>query len=559
MDREVDKTRERIGFGKLDDDQRKKLFKTFVDHGGKVADTKKRIATTAKRKPQVIPKKIKETPEPQKIQGKEAFKPKRPSIPVAPKASEEVIKKEAKKAKIFDLVKIYIKGQVLKVFTLSGNQFKDTFMNSLKKQTEECFKDLDNSISKMLKDESSIKGEILLLSEGQEKTFYEFIVRMKAFYNENEFIEILRVVSEKRIPDISHKELFKKFFKRIYILGQYPNTCKKYLFKAVDIQDKYKKIQRDIVPKMKKRLKKAIDIILVDSLMKLHIILCKMEKSYYPLYSQMLDDFLEITEKDKIGYITQMEKKRKIEESKKGRERLATSLEKEKEEIKVPKHIERGFPIINKAVEKFEKVHANDEHSPIALIENIDKMYRTFILLDTFDREYSFILTGGKITFNIEYMEQEKVDIKEDLSHAYLLFTEAQGEVRDYLETVKEIRKTENDIRLTSYQKSAAIEKLSEKSTDLSNKSRRKTAEVMKTIESILQTVIKDYNGDRILVQNYDKVLSFDKNIDGEKILDGKRTIEAIIETFLFSSTFAFILKFGELSGSGIFIEPTDK
>ena len=78
---------------------------------------------------------------------------------------------------------------------------------------------------------------------------------------------------------------------------------------------------------------------------------------------------------------------------------------------------------------------------------------------------------------------------------------------------------------------------------------------MMKTIENTLSIVISDFNSSNRLLQNPDAVLRFDKEIDGEKILNGKKMIEAIIEAFLFASSFAFLLNFGDLSGSGIYIE----
>jgi len=67
--------------------------------------------------------------------------------------------------------------------------------------------------------------------------------------------------------------------------------------------------------------------------------------------------------------------------------------------------------------------------------------------------------------------------------------------------------------------------------------------------------VINDYKGEKILLQNPEEYLRFDPNIDGHKKLDGRRVIEAIIETFLFTATFAFLLSYGDLSGPDMYVE----
>jgi hypothetical protein len=78
----------------------------------------------------------------------------------------------------------------------------------------------------------------------------------------------------------------------------------------------------------------------------------------------------------------------------------------------------------------------------------------------------------------------------------------------------------------------------------------------MDAIHNTLSAVINDYNGQRRLLQNPDERLDFSENLDEVKRLQGKKVIEAVVEAFLYSSAFHFILTYGELSGSGLTIEP---
>ena len=294
-----------------------------------------------------------------------------------------------------------------------------------------------------------------------------------------------------------------------------------------------------------------------------HIIVCKMSKIFYTLYSQDIDEFLGITEQDKIGYITELERKKRIEKLKTQKQHLKQqgemSTEKKSEEIKIPKHVDIGLNLLYETVKTYEQTHMSDGNNLILLMDGDDKMYKTALLLEVFDNEYSFILTTGKIAFTIDYRDQKKVDIKEDLSHAYLLVNEAREDVNDYMEVIKEIKKAEEDLRLTMHQKSFILNSLSKKRSVLSRSSRKKCTDVMKQIESILSIVITDYNSTRRLLQNPDELLYFDKHVNGEKKLHGKKTIEAIVEAFLFSAAFAFLLRYGELSGLGLSIDATDQ
>ncbi len=565
MNKDFEKLRKKTGIDELETQQRKKLFKEFMEHGGKIINEKKPQKEKIVRSDYVdrLPYK-KAAAASQKPGQRVIIKPEKKA---AEKRITAPIRKKRfnwKKVKIRDLLGIYIRGLVFKVFTAAGNRFSDNFIKYINKQIKESFLDLNITIGSVLKGSDSIKENIHRLSTSENSTFYEFLVRLSLLYNENEFISITKVISNKSLPKPEYVDIFKQFFKRMYILGQFPDLCRLYIDKSIDIQGKKKMIKPEIIPSIKAQLKKDINILLGDFLFKFHIILCRLARTYYPLYSQNLDDFLEITEKDKIGYITREEKKKRIEELKRQKESLKqkhqisqdTGLE--KEEINIPRHVERGLPLLEKVIENIEKLPISDEINPLLLMDEKDKMYKSIIFFNNFDDQYSFILTTSKISFNIDYRDQKKIDIKGDLNNAYLLLSEARGELKNYLEIIKEIKKTHDDIRLTGYQKRVALDSLENKRSVLSMKARRGFTEVMKTIENVLSIVITDYNSSKRFLQNPNDALYFDRSIDGEKMLHGKKIIEAIIESFLYASSFAFLLNFGELSGGGLFIKSAE-
>jgi hypothetical protein len=84
----------------------------------------------------------------------------------------------------------------------------------------------------------------------------------------------------------------------------------------------------------------------------------------------------------------------------------------------------------------------------------------------------------------------------------------------------------------------------------VNRKTRARTAELLNSIQSTLSGVIMDYNEHNLLLANPDEVLSFDESYDRETCLSGKRVIEAVVEVFLFTSAFHFLLWQGGLSGA---------
>jgi hypothetical protein len=572
MPEDFDNLREKAGINKLDLDQRKKLFKNFVTHGGKVIDEKKKprgIITGSRRRPgrtdagtshaKTGTKPVKNgtvsgKPDLKQVTQKEKTLKPLPQSITSPKKTRE----KKTRFKLGDRARTFSKGIMLSVFTLGGKRFTKKFVKYVNKQIKESMINLNLTVSTILHGNYSVREDINRLSTGDNAVFYELLVRLNAIYDEQDFNNISKLISNRNIPPSEYLELFKGFYKRMYILGQYREMCKLYIEKSIDIQSKRKKIDEGIAPNVKSQLKKDVDLILGDLLDKIHIIICKMGRGFYPPYSQKLDDFLAISEQDKIGYISRLERKKREEELKKKqreRQKAHEDAMKKDEEIKVPKHVLRGFPLINKEIEKYEETMESSTHHPLLAMDRRDKMFKCIELFNIFDDQYSFILTTSKINYNIEFRDQKKIDIKEELSHAYLLMSETREDIKNYLDIAVEIKKTRDNLRLSSHQKSRLLDTHSKKQSLLSGKCRNKLIDVMKDIENTLSIVISDYNTAKQILQNPDEHLYFDEIIDGEKRLQGKKNIEAILETFLFAATFAFLVAYGELSGIGLLVE----
>ncbi len=543
-----DRLRKKTGIDRLDDTQRKRLFHEFVEHGGEIIDEKKQGEKLPPEKPRDR-EAVRQAARVEKRIKLPAQKP-----PAVRQKSRPRIRK---KSKPFTGIKVYVKGLFSKVFAVNG-KFSDRFVRFFGGEAKNHFLDLNLTVSSFLDGKSSIVREIKKASTGESSTFYELIIRLRTLYDDKEFSSIEKAVGRKSIPVGPYIEIFKSFFKKMYILGQFTDLSKFYLQKAVGIQQSTGTRTPEDAEVTKGGLKNDVDVILIDILGKFHAIVCRMYRVYYPLFSQELDDLLGITEQDKIGYITHIERKKRAEELKRIKEYLKgkqeEAHEKVAEEVAIPRHIQRGLPILQKTIEEFER-QTYGEDAIFSLFHPADKMYRSAVFMEIFEKEYSFVLTTGKIVFTIDYREQKKIDIKEDLNHAYLLFSEARHEVKDYIDILKEYRKADENLRLTVLQKSSILESLNKKRSIASRNARYRIAEAMKAIQNTLSVVIDDYNSSKRLLENAEESLHFNEKIDGPKKLNNKKVIEAVVDVFLFASTCAFLLTYGELSGSGLTTE----
>ncbi len=558
---DINRTREKIGIDKLDPEQRKKLFQEFVRHGGHVIDeSKRKRGVIIRKKPYSGPREVE-----YQVRHGESYKNKVQLEKHPVTSKKKPLPSKKKKYRIIDRTVLLFLGIKNRVISFPGKKLSKNLLKFIEKDLYNSINDIHVALSPIVGDNSAIKKIILLKSRGSNNLFYEMIYRLYDLFNEDELKAIIKVLTDKKtVPETKYIYIFKPFFKKLYILSQYVNEAKLYVEKAIYIYQKKRNIDTTITDQMIAHLKFCVDRILKDFFYQLHILLCLIARRFMPLYSQKLDDFLEIIEKDRIGYIVKTERKKYLEILKRRKELLEKSKKEpakvdEKEKVEIPKHIKRGIPLVNNLFGKYIEIINFDSENKLRILEENDKLFKTAVLVEIFEKEYSFILTAGKIKFNIDYREGKKIDIKEDLGNAYIKFNKAREEMDEYIEIIKEMNKTEDNPKLTLHQKDVLIDSLKKKRAILNRSLRSKLSEIMKEIEDILSTVILDYNEERHLVQNPDERLYFDPKIDGQKHLNSKKVIEAIIEAFLFVSTFSFMLRFGELSGSGIYISEEDK
>ncbi len=547
MVRDIDKTREKVGIDKLSMKERDGLFRQFVEHGGKIEyKINRNLSGQMANRCKSGPLKVSESPGPALQENRKSQQG-----PVNDSSQNRIydrikLQRPVNKNRLADLLILGFKGFMLKVTTFGGKKITHSFIKEFHEQIRWYFEEISVTLSSILENEPAVVEQIKRMSKGVNSIFYEVLVRLTALYDETEFLKIAVVFSRKKIPSDIYMKIFKQFFKKLYILAQFKNVCKSHVDKAVVLKGVKNNNTRHVVFTVNNQLNKDMDVLFDDFLKKFHIILCRMARSYYPLFSQEFNDFLDISAKDRLGYITRMEKKKKKEEFYDRSCTIKNGKTKENKIVKIPEHIKKEIPVIRNIIEKYEDDRHYDLKCPIRVLDKEDTMYNAVVLLDIFDMRYSFLLSSSKTHYNIDYRDRRKINIKEELNHSYLLFNEAWDEAKGYVGIVKEIRDVQNNGRLTVYQRSVLLDTLVKKKTISRRNMNKRVTDVMKTIEKIMETVILDYDSDKRLLQNPDEILMFDEKIDRGKSSDGKRVIEAITEAYLFSAVFPYATGSGE-------------
>jgi hypothetical protein len=573
IDLDIEMTKLRVGVGELDQKERKRLLNQFIAHGGKVlrgdaasADTSHGIASWHAGKGGKAGISLRGSARGGVLRTYRkaergavktgATAERSAETPSAPAVSHRIL--VAENPRFTDLLRIRLDGMRRKVFAFGGNRLNEKFVRIVRAEMGERLKELHLALGSILQGEVSVINEIRKVSTGENSTFYEVLLRLDALYDEKEFGAIQRAVSSRRVPEKTALPLLQRFFKKIYILSEFRPVCKMCALKAVRIQGRDGKIHPEALLALEDQLSLAVDFILEECCPKFHLLLCKMARRYIPLHTRELDEFLGVTREDVLGYITLMLKKQRIEELRKLRamtgeprpaaDRADPTAGAPPASPAISPHIESGLSLIRTSLERYELVYGSDPSNQIIPLGENDPLYKPLMLLDVFDREYSFILTTGKISFNIDYREQKRINVKEELGYAYLLLNETWEEAKTYFDTVKEMRESSGSVRLTPYQKFLEEKTLERKRSIAGKRLKGRIKEVMRAIERVLDIVIADYNSSGRLIQNPDEVLHFDTNIDGEKTVHGKKVIEAVMEAFQFAATVQFLIESPESS-----------
>jgi hypothetical protein len=561
FDLEIEMTKIRVGVGELDQKERKRLLNQFIAHGGKVlrgdaanGAAARRAGRTDDGSPRgaargeilrTYRKADRGTAKADAAAAARAEAPLSPAVPLRVAVTE--------KPRFTDLLRIQLEGMRRKVFAFGGGRLHERFVRLVRLEMGERLKELHLALGSILRGEVNVINEIRKASTGENSNFYEMLLRLDALYDEKEFGAIQRAVSGRRVPDKFALPLLQRFFKKIYILSEFRSVCKMCTLKAVGIQGRDGGIHSEALLALEDQLSRAVDFILGECCPKFHLLLCKIARRYIPLHTRELDEFLGVSREDVLGYITLMQRKQRMEELRKlraaaGEPRSAAeggsaAAGASPASPVVSPHIESGLPLIRDSLERYELLYGSDPSNQIVQLGERDPLYMPLMLLDIFDREYSFILTTGKIFFNIDYREQKRINIKEELGYAYLLLNETWEEAKAYFTAVKEMRENSVDFRLTPYQKYLAEKTLGRKRSMAGKRLMDRIKEVMRAIEHVLDTVIADYNLSGRLMQNPDEVLLFDTNIDGDKVVHGKKVIEAVMEAFHFAATVPFLIE----------------
>lgn len=554
MSRALDDTRRSIGVDGMEDAEKRLLFNKFQEHGGEVIKESSRKPLTAERERQ-----RELTKQRGSVSGNSG------AALAGSRASTKAASGGAF-GRLLERFALWFKSTTAGVMETAGGVLSQKFLQQLHTDAQARLLDLGLLITPLAHPSAEFRPKLLTAMSALGSVYFELIMRADKLYDEkilNELTSLYVAGAPRAVTPRSVGEPLRELYKRIYIMRGFSQSTTTAIVRALELQAREEEKENVALSKNIQRAKRSLDYVFSELLPKLHLAVLNILKRNYPYGHRELEDFLELTDEDRIGFITER-LSRELAESKKRQQSLLETKKTEMRgktpgEIKVsdlPKQMQVGMTVMHEFPTDKDTV-AVGRDSPLSLLDEGSKMYLTEVFFEILDREYSFILTSNKIKIAMDYQAGERKDIRKLLNEGYFALDETRNHIKEYNRIISERHKIERSTEYTPIQKSQLLHKSDMERSRLDNQTRNRFGNILSRIEAALKMLVDDQQGENHFLQNPDEAVHFDISGDGKRRLEGRSVIDAINETWAFISALRFRLLEGDLSGLGSRIEQT--
>ncbi|HOJ50540.1 MAG TPA: hypothetical protein PKW55_07005 [Spirochaetota bacterium] len=552
----LDDIKRKLNLDNLDESERKKLFKEFIEHGGDPNYIEKKEPTVKQSKYKNISRYAKARSYQQdkdKSSGQTTSVSKKDTIKEGKKITREQLIKSIKPS---FLESFYIKlvAYLNKVTNFNGFFMNLKFISITTTNLLEAVNDLETIAKIILSSKSFNEFEIKDYFFKKFPIYYEILLRL----NKTNLKEIIQSISEKEKTSPSFKLAISEIereisnlFRTLYIFWPFKNSIPEAYREGFRILEKRESLPSNIINTYITKIRRGVDFIFNKYLIKIYYAFLISQNVNIKISDPNISVLLQLSLKDKIGGMQQEieeqlnreKEEMKVEEEVKEEKEDIINVE---ESINLPKEVLTGIEIIESI-----PLHSfgDSKNSPFYFYDKKDKIYRVSAIIDFFEKEYSFLITGNKVNYYPEHHEGLRFDPKRDFNESYVEMNSVLDSIREYSNIIKSINETEENPNIPVMQKHSLIHKASIERSKLSMSIRAKLANVVIKIKNTLEKIRTNYNK---FVADPDKELTFSSGLEkSKKRLEGKKISEALEEFYFFISGFHYLLTKGNLGGAG--------
>ena len=550
------KLKKQLGVENLSDDERRALFDKFVDKGGKVLSDKDFEKLSASEKENIkkivnnIDRNNKSTSDSSSSRINNSKKRKNTQRKKSKTARNSFERKLVERDSAIKRFALNMRCMFSGISSLSGN-FKESFFSSFRTEIENSILNLAFIIRDCMNlkrgGSDKFKEEIL----PQAPLNYELMVRMLNLYNQKVIEDIFKIFTDENkgyLNPITYKNHFTSIFKQIYALRDYRLQCIDAVSIAIEVKRKKDDLPKERVFDYLDKAKNALGSLLSDNYEILLLAFAKSIQRNLHIEDKFdIEKYLNWTEEDIVGNyakkaLEEYRKERKekysitskIDEQEKEEENTEENAEEnaeEKEEEKKKLEAEQnnklsakmfeGKKIISEIKQNIEKYLDKLGYSDI--FKEDERIAKIYVIMEEFEKHFSFILTSSKISFNLFFQDGNKFDFKSELANIYMEFNKARDEMDQYL--AYRIEQTEAyKLEHQGNQKARILDSLNTKL----KKSERIITDTMYSVSLKLEKSLENILSHSMeIIKEPNKKLKFD-NYDGPKRLNGVTSLRAI-------------------------------
>lgn len=561
MPHDLDDIKRRIGADRMNESEQKQMFNKFRDHGGQII--KDRDFNSRKEREQRENRR--QQPGTRPAEGGRSGSTKNKKSGKRPLKGERRGGLGTKLGKMFGRFKLYLRSLFSGVMDSAGNGLSRKFLNLLQGDVQRQLVNLQLLVTPLAHAPNDLKEKLLAVLHREGVYHYELLLRLDALYDESDFKDIIQATRNRGSrpcpPEIIEVPL-KRLYKKLYMLRRFSQSAATALSRGLELQADHENKDKVALKKNIQRGRKAINFLFESFLPKLHLTILNIVSGNYPMGHRLLNRYLEITDEDSVGSITEKMQRELRDAAKQQHDtieqkKVEIKQEVESKEISVgdqPDHIQAGLKLMRQ-IPVSKKANGISKESPLQSVPSGSKMYLTQLYLREMENEYLFLLTSNKVNISMDYQAGKRTNLKQELSDTYLEFQKVREVMDEYNKNVVEQQKVQKSTSYSFSQKSQMLHKLTMQISNGDNKSRRKLAKVLYDLLKPVKQLLDDQRGERIYLQNPEDPIHFEINLGGKKKLDGKTVLEGFQTLYRFAAAFHFRLQEGDLAGYGAPIE----
>jgi len=559
----LEEKKKKLGIDQMDIRDQKEIYNEFVRAGGKVIDLQEDPSIQLAQK---ISEFV-EVKEARLQQAKRSQHDKTPSS--SPRSSSPASTTRPKPSpsrwELFwsRLVAKWI-GILYGIFNLWGTKFSPHFLSLLGEIEKLATTNHQIMTSLFYQDKNFSYDLRQRLHELGLSHYYELLYRIDMLYDVDFFRLVRQLLMSPPQPLVIARNSLVRVFKNLLVLDKYKASLGLVVEKVLKEEQAMRSLDPTTVNKNIHIINQNIYTIFYTIFPRLLYLVDYYYKDLLYLgKTQSFRDFLNFNETDEIGYYTRRwaeedEQERRRREELARQKALEEQMAREMEEASqqsdglegLPDNIRLGIRFIR---ESFTFTEAMENYKalrdPRAQLPLHDKALLAVLLLEFFDKSFSFLFISTQVQFNIFFDAGTRRDYRSVFKDLYFHIDDIYKAMNEYVKNYLELQKLDTSLPGTSkerYMKQQQVELIR---SQTSRQIRNKVQSLAHDFATNLKIILEDYEKDRKILHNPDEILTIDNRIFGKKISTKLSVITLFAQAYYVASAIDFLISEGEIGG----------